>query len=48
MRTPETTSISQINLYRTCSLKYRFQYLDQLPKLTRPAALVFGSAVPAL
>ena len=47
MRTPETISVSQINLYRTCSLKYRFQYIDQLPKLTRPAALVFGSAVHA-
>ena len=47
MRTPETISVSQINLYRTCSLKYRFQYIDELPKLTRPAALVFGSAAHA-
>ncbi len=47
MPTPETISVSQINLYRTCSLKYRFQYIDQLPKLTRPVPLVFGSAVHA-
>jgi RecB family exonuclease len=45
MHTPEALSVSQINLYRTCSLKYRFQYVDQLPKLVRPAGLVFGSAV---
>src|SRR5712692_9657682 len=47
MHGPDSISVSQINLYRTCSLKYRFQYIDQLPKLTRPAALVFGSAVHA-
>ena len=37
-------SVSQINLYLLCSLKYRFQYLDELPKPFRPAALAFGSA----
>ena len=47
MSTPESISVSQINLYRTCSLKYRFQYLDGLPRLVRPGALVFGSAVHA-
>jgi putative RecB family exonuclease len=47
MHTPDSISVSQINLYRTCSLKYRFQYLDGLPRLVRPAALVFGSAVHA-
>jgi hypothetical protein len=45
METPDTISVSQINLYRTCSLKYRFQYIDQLPRLVRAAGLVFGSAV---
>ena len=45
METPEAISVSQINLYRTCSLKYRFQYIDQLPRLVRAAGLVFGSAV---
>ena len=37
-------SASQMNLYLLCSLKYRFQYLDGLPKPFRPAALAFGSA----
>jgi len=37
-------SASQMNLYLLCSLKYRFQYLDALPKPFRPAALAFGSA----
>src|SRR5262245_17005047 len=45
MDTREAISISQINLYRTCSLKYRFQYIDGLPRLVRAAGLVFGSAV---
>src|SRR5215467_2231944 len=45
METREAISVSQINLYRTCSLKYRFQYIDQLPRLVRAAGLVFGSAV---
>jgi len=40
-------SASQINLYLLCSLKYRFQYVDQLPKPFRPAALAFGSAIHA-
>jgi putative RecB family exonuclease len=40
-------SVTRINLYRTCSLKYRFQYLDQLPRRGRPAGLVFGSAIHA-
>jgi putative RecB family exonuclease len=47
MRAPDHISVSQINLYRTCSLKYRFQYIDELPRLVRPAALLFGSAVHA-
>ena len=45
MHAPDSISVSQINLYRTCSLKYRFQYIDQLPRLLRASALVFGSAV---
>jgi len=45
MPAPEAISVSQINLYRTCSLKYRFQYLDALPRRTVPAAVVFGRAV---
>src|SRR4051812_16658627 len=38
-------SVSQIQCYLGCPLKYRFQYLDQLPKAFRPAALAFGGAV---
>ena len=40
-------SISQIQAYLGCPLKYRFQYIDQLPRPWRPAALVFGSSVHA-
>ena len=38
-------SVSQIQTYLGCPLKYRFQYLDQLPKAFRPAALAFGGSV---
>jgi len=38
-------SVSQINLYLMCPLKYRFTYVDQLPRPFKPAALAFGSAV---
>lgn len=44
---PETISVSQINLYLTCSLKYRFQYIDRLPRPTIPENMVFGSAIHA-
>jgi len=36
-----------MNLYLLCSLKYRFQYLDELQRPFRPAALAFGSAFHA-
>ena len=38
-------SVSQIQTYLGCPLKYRFQYLDQLPKAFRPAALAFGGSI---
>ena len=38
-------SSSQINLYLQCGLKYKFQYIDHLPKPFRPSALAFGSAL---
>lgn len=44
---PDHVSPSQITLYLSCSLKYRFQYIDRLPRLTAPANLVFGGAVHA-
>ncbi len=41
----EYLSSSQINLYLLCSLKYKFQYIDKLPRVFRPSALAFGSAI---
>jgi len=38
-------SASQINIYLLCSLKYRFQYIDRLPKPFKSSGLVFGSAI---
>jgi len=38
-------SSSQITLYLQCALKYRYQYIDNLPKPFRSAALAFGSAL---
>jgi putative RecB family exonuclease len=38
-------SNSQINLYLQCSLKYKFQYVDELPKPFKSSGLAFGSAV---
>lgn len=40
-------SISQINLYALCSLKYRFSYVDTIEKLFKPAGLAFGSSFHA-
>jgi len=37
-------SSSQINLYIMCSLKYRFQYIDCLPRPFKSSGLAFGSA----
>lgn len=38
-------SSSQIKLYLQCGLKYRFQYVDLLPRTFRSSALAFGSAL---
>ena len=40
-------SISQINLYSMCSLKYRFSYIDEIKRPFKPAALAFGSSFHA-
>lgn len=40
----EYLSSSQISLYSQCSLKYKFQYVDLLPKPFKPSGLAFGSA----
>ena len=41
----DAISVSQLNLYRACSLKYRFQYIDKIPKLFKSSGLAFGSAM---
>ena len=38
-------SASQINLYIQCSLKYRFQYVDLIPRPFKSSGLVFGAVV---
>jgi len=44
---PEALSASAIQLYLTCSLKYRFQHLDRLPRLFASANQAFGTAIHA-
>ena len=44
---PRTLSISQVNAYLACPLKYRFQYVDKIPRPWRVAAMAFGSSVHA-
>lgn len=41
----EHLSSSQINLYLQCSLKYRFRYIDELPRPFKSSGLAFGSAI---
>ena len=38
-------SASQINTYLGCSLKYKYSYIDEIPKPFKPAALALGSAL---
>ena len=45
MSPSEVISPSQLFLYLTCSLKYRFQYVDRLPKPFRAAAAALGSSI---
>jgi putative RecB family exonuclease len=40
-------SVSQINQYLMCPLKYRFNYIDELPKPFKSDDLALGSAVHA-
>jgi len=42
-----TISVSQVNAYLACPLKYRFQYVDQIPRPWRVAGMAFGSSVHA-
>ena len=43
----ESVSVSQVQAYLACPLKYRFQYVDRIPPPWRAAALAFGSSVHA-
>lgn len=40
-------SVSQVNCYLGCSLKYRFQYVDKIPRPWRVAAMAFGTSIHA-
>jgi putative RecB family exonuclease len=47
MRPPEALSASSIQLYLTCSLKWRFQYHDRLPRVTLSENQAFGTSIHA-
>ncbi len=38
-------SASQINLYIQCGLKYKYQYLDKIPRPFKPSGLAFGGVM---
>lgn len=40
-------SCSQMNLYLQCPLKYKFLYIDKLPKPFKPSGLAFGGSIHA-
>lgn len=42
---PDHLSYSQVNTYLTCPLRYKLQYVDQIPPEFRSAALAFGSGI---
>jgi len=43
----QVISVSQVSCYLGCPLKYRFQYVDKLPRPWRAAGLAFGSSIHA-
>jgi putative RecB family exonuclease len=47
MEQTRVISVSQVNAYLGCPLKYRFQYVDKIPRPWRVAAMAFGSSVHA-
>jgi putative RecB family exonuclease len=47
MEPPRVLSVSQVNAYLACPLKYRFQYVDKIPRPWRVAAMAFGTSVHA-
>lgn len=44
---PEAVSASSIQLYLTCSLKWRFQYWDRLPRLATSSNQAVGTSIHA-
>jgi putative RecB family exonuclease len=42
---PDHLSYSQLSTYLTCPLRYKLQYVDQIPPAFKSAALAFGSAI---
>jgi len=40
-------SVSQLNTYLACPLKYRLSYVDQIPKPFKPSGLALGSSLHA-
>src|SRR5439155_9780318 len=47
MEPPRVISVSQVNAYLACPLQYRFQYVDEIPRPWRVAAMAFGSSIHA-
>lgn len=47
MEPPRVISLSQVNTYLGCALKYRFQYVDKIPRPWRVAAMAFGTSIHA-
>ena len=47
MEPKRVISVSQVSTYLGCSLKYRFQYVDKIPRPWRVAAMAFGTSVHA-
>src|SRR5258707_13641682 len=47
MEPQRVISVSQVNAYLACPLKYRFQYVDKIPRPWRVAAMAFGTSVHA-
>ena len=44
---PRVISISQVNAYLGCPLKYRFQYVDKIPRPWRVGGMAFGTSIHA-
>jgi putative RecB family exonuclease len=47
MEPTRVISASQVSTYLGCPLKYRFQYVDKIPRPWRVAAMAFGTSVHA-